>query len=539
MSLLTPTQALAAARCFSCLSPGERELAIIGILNSMSGSSSTSDGLGFFNVKTYGAVGDGSTNDTNAFRNAIAAAEIVGGVVFVPTGTYRVSSIELKSASLWGSNGSKAPFNVVSDPKKGCNIWQIAGTQEDLITYTGVLQKPSIQNITLIGNCNQNYRPGTTTCTVISTINRRFYKVNTSGIPNYAGVTIGAPIFYGWVSIYETTFNTFIGTAQVGSIVDNGDGTSTIGFIDLWDNFCSRTSDGGLITLGSGPVIICWPQPVNFIDPRTGTALYLMDWSSAGANGLKVLGTSLYVRNVSFFQFHSAISTGPWCQALEINEVWAENNQFAGVANIPGFGSDFSVNRLFTQGFYQRDWGQNGSPYSYYNWASRYQLFGVFAPPTGTVMADVSCAACVIGMYLQASGDWGCTYLLCDAPVRWGVYSASGKTGDAAVSISYLNIRAPGTFYPDHNDYPGYPWAPANRNSPSAISLNNSPGQILSIATLIVNYYNTATNLFQSAFDLTNNTAVQYVTMLPTNTGSTGATISVGGGTAVKFATFV
>jgi Pectate lyase superfamily protein len=368
--------------------------------------------LGFFNVRDYGAKGDGS-DDTAAFRQAVAAAEVVGGVVFVPTGTYRITSIEIKSASIWGSNASKAPFNVVTNPQKGCNIWQIAGTTDDLITYTGVLQKPSIQNITLIGCCNQNYRKGATTCTVLSTINRRFYKVNTSGIPNYAGVTIGSPNFYGWVSIFETTFNTFIGTALIGSIVDNGDGTSTIGIIDQWDNFCSRSGSGGLITLGSGPVIICWPTPSNFIDPRTGSSLYLMDYASAGANGIKALGTSLHIRNVSIFQFNCGISTGPWCQALECSEVWTENNLFAGLANIPGFGSDFSLIRFFTQGIYQRDWGQNGSPYNYYNWASRYQLFGVFAIPTGTSITDLSIAACVVPFYCQSAGNWGASYILC------------------------------------------------------------------------------------------------------------------------------
>jgi hypothetical protein len=32
---MTPTQAIAAANCFACLSPGEKELAVIGILNTL------------------------------------------------------------------------------------------------------------------------------------------------------------------------------------------------------------------------------------------------------------------------------------------------------------------------------------------------------------------------------------------------------------------------------------------------------------------------------------------------------------------------
>ena len=51
-----------------------------------------------FNVKNYGAVGDGKTIDTPAINRAIEAAEASGGgTVFVPAGTYLCYSIRLKS----------------------------------------------------------------------------------------------------------------------------------------------------------------------------------------------------------------------------------------------------------------------------------------------------------------------------------------------------------------------------------------------------------------------------------------------------------
>jgi hypothetical protein len=45
-----------------------------------------------FNVKTYGAVGDGSTNDSIAFTNAINAAITTNGCVVIPTGDYNIAS---------------------------------------------------------------------------------------------------------------------------------------------------------------------------------------------------------------------------------------------------------------------------------------------------------------------------------------------------------------------------------------------------------------------------------------------------------------
>ncbi len=49
-------------------------------------------GLPVYNVRDYGAAGDGSTDDTTAINNAILdAANAGGGVVYVPAGSYRVT----------------------------------------------------------------------------------------------------------------------------------------------------------------------------------------------------------------------------------------------------------------------------------------------------------------------------------------------------------------------------------------------------------------------------------------------------------------
>src|SRR3954451_7258862 len=51
-----------------------------------------------FNVRSFGAVGDGKKLDSPAIDSAIAAcANSGGGTVFVPAGTYLCGSIHLKS----------------------------------------------------------------------------------------------------------------------------------------------------------------------------------------------------------------------------------------------------------------------------------------------------------------------------------------------------------------------------------------------------------------------------------------------------------
>ena len=63
---------------------------------------------GFFNIRTYGAVGDGKADDTKAINNTIdAAVKAGGGTVFFPAGTYLSYTIRLKSnISLFLGQGS-------------------------------------------------------------------------------------------------------------------------------------------------------------------------------------------------------------------------------------------------------------------------------------------------------------------------------------------------------------------------------------------------------------------------------------------------
>ncbi len=61
-------------------------------------TSAPASALGVFDIRTYGAVGDGKTVDTPAINKAIeAAAAAGGGTVFFPSGTWLSFSIRLKS----------------------------------------------------------------------------------------------------------------------------------------------------------------------------------------------------------------------------------------------------------------------------------------------------------------------------------------------------------------------------------------------------------------------------------------------------------
>lgn len=71
-------------------------------------STFTGDATGIYNVRTFGAKGDGQTLDTEAINKAIEAATAAGGgTVFIPSGTYLSVSIRLKSnVTLYLDQGS-------------------------------------------------------------------------------------------------------------------------------------------------------------------------------------------------------------------------------------------------------------------------------------------------------------------------------------------------------------------------------------------------------------------------------------------------
>jgi len=60
-------------------------------------------------VKDFGAVGDGTTNDATAFTAALAAIVATGkkGVLFIPSGTYKINSsltVNISFVSIWGAS---------------------------------------------------------------------------------------------------------------------------------------------------------------------------------------------------------------------------------------------------------------------------------------------------------------------------------------------------------------------------------------------------------------------------------------------------
>lgn len=116
---------------------------------------------GIFNVHNYGAIGDGSTDDTSPIQAAIDAANAVsGGIVYFPQGTYISTLLTLYSnIHLLGDGIGTTTIKL----KNSTNTALIQGYNFASLTggdTTGGIEDFSIQAMTLDGNIANNGTTG-------------------------------------------------------------------------------------------------------------------------------------------------------------------------------------------------------------------------------------------------------------------------------------------------------------------------------------------------------------------------------------------
>lgn len=117
--------------------------------NILVNSNKTNDLLPFISVKSYGAKGDGVTDDTNAIKSALNdLVPAVGGTIYFPTGTYIISETILigGNVTIYGDGVFNSLIKLADN--SNCNI--ISNDENTIMYYI------KIHDIGLDGNAQNN-----------------------------------------------------------------------------------------------------------------------------------------------------------------------------------------------------------------------------------------------------------------------------------------------------------------------------------------------------------------------------------------------
>lgn len=113
---------------------------------------------GQYNLRDFGALGDGSSDDTNAFRSAMAViASNNGGTLTVPDGDYVVNSpIAVPSGLiLQGSNGLHSMASTSDVTRKNPVRITLAGSNKSLFRIGECVENVTIRDIELYAQSNE------------------------------------------------------------------------------------------------------------------------------------------------------------------------------------------------------------------------------------------------------------------------------------------------------------------------------------------------------------------------------------------------
>jgi hypothetical protein len=115
--------------------------------------------LGTYNIRDFGAVGDGRTDDTVAIKSAVAyIASRNGGTLKFPDGDYLVTSpIALPSAiTIQGTNGLTSNAGTSDIPRKNPSRITLSGRNTSLFQIGECVEKVMVRDIELYAQSNDN-----------------------------------------------------------------------------------------------------------------------------------------------------------------------------------------------------------------------------------------------------------------------------------------------------------------------------------------------------------------------------------------------
>lgn len=262
--------------------------------NTFTGNQYFKSGRPWADVRAYGCVGDGTTNDTTNFQAAITAVSVLGGgIVYAPPGNYSVPG------------GLTVPDNVIVRGA-GRNATTVQAWHTDVVVFTVSGNRPGIEDLAIFAkgtNVDTGTFGATQNAVSVSSIDGTFKNLIVwggniplfiTGSDNYFE-NVFPSIPYGAAQISSSgDGGNWFHRCKIDSVLPTGSTSSTLPY-SAWSATTSYTA-GQCVTL-SGNVIQCTTSGTSSSSPPAlknsginmsdGTAVW--QWFSAsGASAILI-----------------------------------------------------------------------------------------------------------------------------------------------------------------------------------------------------------------------------------------------------------
>lgn len=241
------------------------------------------------NVLDYGAVGDGVTDDTAAFKAAAVAANngIVtgagpGGTVYVPKGTYLVSRVGLRDTVLIGEDRDSTIIRCNTNAASPIYFLDAATDRDG--TTANTAGGGGFQNLTIDGN-------GKTNVSGIRTYGGGVTIANIKVTGCKTGVALGLPIRATVQNVYSRSND--IGFFTYSGLGDAGTSTT---FLDCWADSCT--------TYGFHITQLYYSSFINSVGQNCGVRNWYVEGNANGLSSvysLQFLGCATEGTGVPFY----------------------------------------------------------------------------------------------------------------------------------------------------------------------------------------------------------------------------------------------
>lgn len=325
-------------------------------------SGGSAAGVNQFNVKDYGALGNGVADDRTAITSALSAAAATGGIVFFPPGNYLVNSgsditIAAAGVVLMGAGMNNTQI-LIGASFTGTNLFNFTanyGTVRD-ITIAGangtVTSNPATHGVTATGA--QTFRVMNTTFLNINGYGIR--AIGTASTTLHGGMIHNVKIQSCAGGVYILSDNTAtaanfmlsnVFTRFLGVTTGTNANLDGIHIEDSWDVLIQNciawmnagTGGTGAAVRVKGNCAATFIQNLDALGPQTGTNVVIEDGPNGSPQNVQITGGVIQQGNVGLL-----ISGG--ATQVRVSTVRIISNQTHGVS-VTGTGVAVIIDRCF------------------------------------------------------------------------------------------------------------------------------------------------------------------------------------------------